>query len=64
MSTSNRHEIANSVMSLIHNRDERRLDAKKNKKKKNILPPRCLCRQCIVNTLIKMAMHLGKYAKL
>lgn len=34
MSTSNRHEIANSVMSLIHNRDERRLDAKKNKKKK------------------------------
>ena len=33
MSTSNRHEIANSVMSLIHNRDERRLDAKKTKKK-------------------------------
>ena len=43
MSTSNRHEIANSVMSLIHNRDERRLDAKKKKKKK-ILPPGCLCR--------------------
>lgn len=34
MSTSNRHEIANSVMSLIHNRDERRLDAKKTKTKK------------------------------
>ena len=34
MSTSNRHGIANSVMSLIHNRDERRLDAKKKKKKK------------------------------
>lgn len=33
MSTSNRHEIANSVMSLIHNRDERRLDVKKKKKK-------------------------------
>lgn len=33
MSTSNRHEIANSVMSLIQNRDERRLDAKKKKKK-------------------------------
>lgn len=33
MSTSNRHEIANSVMSLIHNRDERRLDAKKQKQK-------------------------------
>lgn len=36
MSTSNRHEIANSVMSLIHNRDERRLDAKKKNKIKNI----------------------------
>lgn len=34
MSTSNRHEIANSVMSLIHNRDERRLDAKKKNKQK------------------------------
>ena len=33
MSTSNRHEIANSVMSLIQNRDERRLDAKKKTKK-------------------------------
>ena len=36
MSTSNRHEIANSVMSLIHNRDERRLDAKKKTNKKHL----------------------------